>query len=265
MQELKAQLEKKDMFAWQEDTGTIHLSQILRQLYSYTEIPEDSQKDQTLLAELLSTNLLCHPLILRLMVVIMTLQGNVPNCCICSSVSGVLTKLSISRRTFSLLTFFCQLIQHGVEATFRILPQEAGEAPGEALDDAAFEGNDGDLIDGFFFFKNPDQLPQQLRFADASDALDQAFAAVGCDFQQIEQFLLPAEKLMLRQNVILQQSGMDAQKGYARSIFLGVIVFLPQGFNAVFLLPEHRHCRIVHRFARNCVKHQQCQQVGGQE
>ena len=50
VQELKAQLEKKDMFAWQEDTGTIHLSQILRQLYSYTEIPEDSQK----IAELFS-------------------------------------------------------------------------------------------------------------------------------------------------------------------------------------------------------------------
>jgi len=42
VQELNAQLEKKDTLAWQEDTRTVRLSQILRQLYSYIDIPEDS-------------------------------------------------------------------------------------------------------------------------------------------------------------------------------------------------------------------------------
>lgn len=44
VQELKAQLEKNDSLVWQEDNRTVRLSQILRQLYSYIEIPEDSQK-----------------------------------------------------------------------------------------------------------------------------------------------------------------------------------------------------------------------------
>ena len=43
IQELNAQLEKKDPFIWQEDSRTVRLSRILRQLYSYIEIPEETQ------------------------------------------------------------------------------------------------------------------------------------------------------------------------------------------------------------------------------
>lgn len=42
VQELKTQLENKDSLVWQEDHRTVRLNQILRQLYSYVDIPEDA-------------------------------------------------------------------------------------------------------------------------------------------------------------------------------------------------------------------------------
>ena len=41
VQELKDQLERKNAFVWQEDTRTVHLSQVYHQLYSYMQIPEE--------------------------------------------------------------------------------------------------------------------------------------------------------------------------------------------------------------------------------
>ena len=63
-----------------------------------------------------------------------------------------------------------------MEAAFRILPQKTGETPGEALNDIPFKGDRCNLIDSFLLFTDPDQLPKQLRFANAADALDQALA-----------------------------------------------------------------------------------------
>lgn len=42
VQELNIQFEKKDSLIWQEDSRTVRLNRILRQLYSYIDIPEDS-------------------------------------------------------------------------------------------------------------------------------------------------------------------------------------------------------------------------------
>ena len=42
VQELKAQLETNEPLIWQEENRTVRLTQILRQLYSYIDIPEDS-------------------------------------------------------------------------------------------------------------------------------------------------------------------------------------------------------------------------------
>lgn len=42
VQELNAHLEKRDSLIWQEDSRTVRLSQTLRQLYSYIEIPEEA-------------------------------------------------------------------------------------------------------------------------------------------------------------------------------------------------------------------------------